>query len=879
ITKNKLTQWETKINITLDKNEYQRKLNDIYAYLEKDFKAEFEDLTINKRYGDQNFDTYYNDVITYQKAVASIQEQINSGILTTYATMSEAEKALEEETLKLQEAIQKTKQQVKELWDNYLNGIDQVKSKLDLINKEYSRINDQLEYERQLIELVYGEKAYNKLKDFYEVQRAGNASQIASLQAQIKTFEEEFNDAMSRNGYSTIEEALQDAEINKLYNNWQDAQEELNNTILEGAKLIKEEYLNNLNDIFQTMDESIWGMSFDKMKSDWDYIQNKSKEYLDDITGVYKIQTLANKIDQAIINSNNLKYQQRLKEFENETIKYLREKENLTQTDLDIAEARYELLVKEYELEEARENKTSIKLARDASGNWSYQYVADEEKTLAKQQELSDAYNKLYETANNGYIHSLELTHQAYEDMQQQIQDLANSGELTAEKLKEIYEKYYQDYGVAANNAEIYRQEAATASSAHFDYLARMDANVYNGLTDLQKDLLDEVKTYCFVTYEDLRKQIQDTPLVNEVFEEFNHTAGSVADEVLKKWVGEEGSVQKGFSDAVKSIEDLVVWYNQTFEDFNTSIGGEESPLKTINTDLDELKSKFEPLTEATKNYCKNAGGYLDELRQGIQSTIEEYNKLNTAMGLDQDKDSQESKDDTDKKIEEPTPTGNKDGNVDNINKYTAEQITTIAQGIAGSIWYDNKRGSDTYNWGNEPVRQNKINELFNEAGEVIYKEVQAILKDYWNNVAKYDTHTEAYRNYDYAYLSVNPVKFASGGYTGNWDTSGKLAVLHEKELVLNADDTNNLLQAVNSIRDIARLNDSIDAAIATSIGRLTLDLMANAGTGASYNQVAAAADNTFYITAEFPNANDVETIKEAILSLPNIAAQYVNQR
>jgi len=43
-----------------------------------------------------------------------------------------------------------------------------------------------------------------------------------------------------------------------------------------------------------------------------------------------------------------------------------------------------------------------------------------------------------------------------------------------------------------------------------------------------------------------------------------------------------------------------------------------------------------------------------------------------------------------------------------------------------------------------------------------------------------------------------------SGGYTGSFSTvpgeavsDGKLAVLHEKELVLNQDDTDNILSAV----------------------------------------------------------------------------------
>lgn len=45
---------------------------------------------------------------------------------------------------------------------------------------------------------------------------------------------------------------------------------------------------------------------------------------------------------------------------------------------------------------------------------------------------------------------------------------------------------------------------------------------------------------------------------------------------------------------------------------------------------------------------------------------------------------------------------------------------------------------------------------------------------------------------------------FRSGGYTGNF-TGDRLAVLHEKELVLNKHDTSNLLNAVDIVRDLFR--------------------------------------------------------------------------
>jgi len=43
-----------------------------------------------------------------------------------------------------------------------------------------------------------------------------------------------------------------------------------------------------------------------------------------------------------------------------------------------------------------------------------------------------------------------------------------------------------------------------------------------------------------------------------------------------------------------------------------------------------------------------------------------------------------------------------------------------------------------------------------------------------------------------------------SSRYTGDWGADGRLAILHEKELVLNKQDTENMLSAVNVIRDLS---------------------------------------------------------------------------
>ena len=132
-------------------------------------------------------------------------------------------------------------------------------------------------------------------------------------------------------------------------------------------------------------------------------------------------------------------------------------------------------------------------------------------------------------------------------------------------------------------------------------------------------------------------------------------------------------------------------------------------------------------------------------------------------------------------------------------------------------------------------------------------------------------------------YKNYNGVKMSTGGYTGEWSNgnketdNGKLAWLHQKELVLNETDTKNILDAVKSIRDlnVSSIDDAIMSGIANMIVKLSTNSIGNIPNSTSTN----TSSNIFHITAEFPNANDVNEIREAIMSLPNLASQYLARR
>ena len=114
-------------------------------------------------------------------------------------------------------------------------------------------------------------------------------------------------------------------------------------------------------------------------------------------------------------------------------------------------------------------------------------------------------------------------------------------------------------------------------------------------------------------------------------------------------------------------------------------------------------------------------------------------------------------------------------------------------------------------------------------------------------------------------------LKFDTGGYTGEWGPEGRLAMLHQKEIILNAHDTENILQVVDMVRQMA---DNLDLT-GLSLNRGLNGLLANIALNAAPQQI----DQNVHITAEFPNVTDRNEIQAAFGDLVNLAAQYANRR
>ena len=110
---------------------------------------------------------------------------------------------------------------------------------------------------------------------------------------------------------------------------------------------------------------------------------------------------------------------------------------------------------------------------------------------------------------------------------------------------------------------------------------------------------------------------------------------------------------------------------------------------------------------------------------------------------------------------------------------------------------------------------------------------------------------------------------YDTGGYTGEWGSDGRLALLHQKELVLNKEDTANMLNAISIMRNITNMLGS------SVLGKLAA---ATAG-GLSTDVNGDVLEQNVHIDAQFPNVKDSREIEEALNNLVNMASIRANRR
>ena len=180
------------------------------------------------------------------------------------------------------------------------------------------------------------------------------------------------------------------------------------------------------------------------------------------------------------------------------------------------------------------------------------------------------------------------------------------------------------------------------------------------------------------------------------------------------------------------------------------------------------------------------------------------------------------------------------------------------------NVWDLATSGDPYYNFGHSKTY--KVKELINDQ----------YVEPAWDGEIRWaydDKGTQTLRRYMISNAQIASLisAFDTGGYTGSWGPEGKMAMLHEKEIVLNKQDTANLLESVQLLRSILTTID-LQAANAQFSSLLSGSYFAPSTTGNTLEQ-------NVHIDAHFDNVTDRNEIVEAFNTLINRASQYANRK
>ena len=731
----------------------------------------------------------------------------------------------------------------KEIHENYLDMLDEAQDKFDEQVEAYEMVSDLIEHDMNLIELVYGEGAYTELGKFYEKQAENNKEQLEFQKQQV---------AFWREVMDSEEEGSKEWENAK--EKWTSATSDLNDLIETSIKNLQDKYLNAIEGIFDKLnDEVTKGKGLDLIDTEWQLINKEADQYLDTINQLFETQALENKYLDAIDQTDNVAAQKKLKDLMDEELATLREKDKLTQYDIERANKRYEIALKQIALEEAQQNKSTMRLRRDSQGNYRYEYVADNDAIDQARDELEKLKNDLYNFDKAQYEESLNEMYDTWVEYQDALKEAAqiNDPEERAAKEALIKEKYGDIINnMLAENAVI-RQNLE--QSAFEDLALLYDKNLedYTNMTDAEKDTLmnDLVPAWGSGVQEMIDTMVGEGgfyPTCDEAFLELEHEqdnlsqgfeeiqdAGDVAFEAIAN--GTDTAIEKA-KELIGVNEDVIDTYEEKVE-----------TMKNLTTQIDELANSFKKAgNEATSVIQK----VHDLLKKTDEKNAAEYDKAAKAATTDKTVTNAINGNPTTTTTSAPAATTVSAPAVPTASSFKGISNISGHDALVDVVW-----GVWQGRYGNGTARRAALQSAYGVEG-------QKIIQGLVNNTQGYTKSKTKLGN------RLSALGYDTGGYTGSWNNNGRLAFLHQKELVLNATDTENMLNAINVMRNLTN-----------SVGIATLARLASLGASGSAGIGGNGLEQNVHISATFPNATSTREIEEALLNLTNRASQMIGRR
>ena len=835
--------------------------NDIYKSAEKmtkwfDIKSKENNAEYEKQHelNQKTYDDIMKGVELYQKNPFDENAITPEKAAEMLQTLEENENSLYEKIVQdiadIGEATNNTLSEWKNNIEKVTSSIDFNIEKLSHLQKVFELLGKSADYDS--LNSILQEQAESALIDYRQAQDTANKAKEVYLKAhedllskQEGTEDYEF---FYNNTYIPLLQTYQEYEKN--------AEAKLE-TAIEKQSAVHE---NMINKIYQMYEQELSGRygSFDNLDKSMGREQSMADEYLTKTNQIYETNKLLRNLQQDIDKTDSNIAKKKLNSLAEE-FTALQKREKLTKNDLELAKSKYELLKAQIALEEAQNAKSTVRLRRDNNGNYGYVYTANEDKTSNAQQNLEDKqnsyYNLLLEQYNNYIAKDISLSKEYQEEKKALDQAFYVDGTINEDqyllgleelnnfyKEKEILyqEKINERGNLLDENATELRKEAWTNM---YEDIAT-EQSLFNDTATGSAQKLNKNLQFEMNDWNSYRKQIlKETEMDNE---HLKTSVKSVTKEIesLGSQITKKGGLADQFKTAASATENLTSSFKTQYERLlnnQTAFANLANTINSTTSRMRELTSAQNAYNQAVANQSRanygigSAGTYgavgnglAAGLSAGATNKFADNNKCpphNYEYKGYQDK--------TETYLSDAGPGFSTFYAVRNYKLYTFECSKCHHQKVI----------KGPYGW---------------EGG------IPQIDFDNTNG----NLSTKAKNN------GFRVISGKTGMYTGSWngpdiEENGKLAFLHQKELVLNADDTENMLSAVKLIRQISQTIDLQAAAYNAAASGLSIGQLAN-------NNQTLQQEVTIH--AEFPNATDHNEIEEAFNNLVNRASQYANR-
>lgn len=809
----------------------------------------------------------------------SYQEEWNSLKRLYESTTDDADRrAIMDEIQSLQGNIVDSAKAIAE-WANSIEDI--VPDAVDAASERFAAFTDQLEHNTSVLDTI--KELYTLQGVTYKTAEGFNRLQKNSqekLNAQLASAK------LQRGWYEQAAQRLEEAQakLDSLSGDETDlrydAYKKARDAYLEEFNKAQEAYLSSAQEAMETaqdmylqqIEKAVYefgqavsnGVGLDLLQDKYDHYIEQNERYFDKVNEAYQVSAWYNKLQQDIDNTTNSAHKERLKALQEE-INQRREGNKLSQYDLDILNAKYQVLQAQMALEDAQNAKNQIQLVRDSQGNWNYQYTANQDDIANAQQNLLDAENDWYNIAKQQVTDVTGEIVSTWKECQDKIKDIYSDMTLTDEERSAQAQEIYKYYSEKIKYLEEEKQNAI-ADMTEAGNKNLIDNAIITGdtITDLTGITTEELKQLVADSGESIAdilmknsEQLKEIAGNNtDLIDKFNNTYAKDLDDMTQNTTNFEDELRKLLDQAQRDFDNYKDKVQNVASETGTTLDNLAQETNKVSEATDQLRERGDEAKDTLWDMidaAQNASdGYL-ELAQSIWDTVEALRALASQQA--QFAASSSSK-------------GNSSKGYDPNTDYSG----VIMDGIAnGWLEYGSKEYKELTS-----QRENKIDDMG------LTKEYFGTRGDAADNRYKDSTSVGQYESeeeWKKKMQALGVPGFATGGYTGIFDDA-KLAFLHQKELVLNQSDTENILAAVQAVRTIGTdLFKSIEKSLdGNAIAAMAL-------MGQKLNPVATAPiqdsiEQTVHIDkVEFPNVTSRTEIEEAFISLTNDATQWARRK